>query len=86
MEGFKCFLITMGIGFALGAVVASSNKKVADIAKQAKQMAEEKFDMVKEGAMAIKEKIDEKIEEKKDQSEEDSLNESTKNKKQTKKA
>jgi len=62
MGDLKCFLITMGIGFAVGAMVASTNKKVSDVAKQASQVAMEKVEQAKEGLTKIKDKIEENIE------------------------
>ena len=63
MNDIKCLLVSMGIGFVVGSMVTASNKKVQDIMKQAKQMAEEKYDIIKEGVVSAKEKIEEKMEE-----------------------
>ena len=64
MDNIKNFLITMGVGFAIGAMVTASNKKVMEVAKQAKQMAEEKCEMIKDGVVSAMEKIEENKEEK----------------------
>jgi len=85
MEDIKCFLITMGIGFAVGAMVASSNKKVSDVAKKAQIMAMDKLEMAKEGFNNIKEKIQNKIEENEEESQDIEVD-LNKNKKQTKKS
>ena len=63
MEDIKCFLLTMGVGFVIGAMVASSNKKVADIAKKTQNFAMDKIEKAKEGFDNVKEKIEEKMEE-----------------------
>ena len=81
MEDIKCFLITMGVGFALGAIVASTNKKVSDIAKKAQTVAMEKLEMAKEGVANIKEKIEDKIEEVQEQEEMNVETNGNKNKK-----
>ena len=62
-ETLKCCLISMGIGFALGALVAANNKKVSSAMKEAKVMAMEKLEEAKEGLNKVKETISEKIEE-----------------------
>jgi len=85
MEDIKCFLITMGIGFAVGAMVASSNKKVSDVAKKAQIMAMDKLEMAKEGFNNIKEKIQNKIKENEEESQDIEVD-LNKNKKQTKKS
>ena len=64
MDNIKNFLITMGVGFAIGAMVTASNKKVMEVAKQSKQMAEEKCEMIKDGVVSAMEKIEENKEEK----------------------
>ena len=82
MNEIKSFLITMGIGFVVGAVVTASNRKVLEVAKQAKQMADEKCELIKEGFNSAKEKIEDKMEEKK----EEELDLDKSNNKKTKKA
>ena len=50
----KEFLIGLGIGFAIGAIMAKSNKDVAKMAEKSKQMVE---DTVSKGKEMIEEKI-----------------------------
>ena len=85
MNEIKGILLTMGVGFALGAYVASTNRKVAEFTKKAKEMAMEKLEVAKDGVEKIKEKIEDKIEENKEQNQiETDLSE--KSNKKTKKA
>lgn len=86
MEDIKCFLITMGVGFALGAMAASTNKKVSDVAKKAQNVAMEKIDMAKESFVNLKENIQEKIQENQDQKEQKGEVNLNKNEKQSKRA
>lgn len=62
-DEIKCFLFSMGLGFAIGAMVTAKNKKVAQTAIKAEEMVMEKLEQAKEGLGTIKEKIQEKIEE-----------------------
>ena len=66
-EDLKCCLISMGIGFVVGAMVASNNKKVSNAMKEAKMVAMEKLEEAKEGIEKMKDKIEEKIEESKEE-------------------
>ena len=50
----KDFLIGMGIGFVVGAVLAKSNKDVSSAVEKGKKMVEEK---VEEGKQFVEEKI-----------------------------
>lgn len=86
MEDIKCLLVSMGIGFCVGAMVTASNKKVQDIAKQAKQMAEEKYEMIKDGVNTAKEKIEDKIKENSENDQESEQEESVNKNKKTKRA
>ena len=56
-DTIKCCIISMGIGFAVGALVAASNKKFQNNIKQAKTMAMEKLDEAKEEITKIKENM-----------------------------
>ncbi len=58
---FRCCLVSMGLGFAVGAVITASNKNVQEAAKQAKTMAMEKIEMAKDGFETVKEKVEESI-------------------------
>ena len=44
----KDFLIGMGIGFVVGAVMVKSNKDLSKTVEKGKQMVEEKVEMVKD--------------------------------------
>ena len=52
----KDFLIGMGIGFAVGAIMCKTNKPVADAVQKGKKLVEEK---VEEGKDLIQEKLQE---------------------------
>ena len=86
MDDIKCLLVSMGIGFCIGAMVTASNKKVQDIAKQAKQMAEEKYEMIKDGVNTAKEKIEEKIKENNQSDQENEQEEAINKNKKSKRA
>ena len=76
MNDIKCLLVSMGIGFVVGAMVTASNKKVQETMKQAKQIAEEKYEVIKDGVLSAKEKIEEKMQESQD--EDDNLDQESK--------
>lgn len=57
LEDFKCFLLSVGIGFALGAVITANNKKFQMQTKDAENFAMEKFEMAKEGIEKLKKNI-----------------------------
>ena len=44
----KDFLIGLGIGFAIGAVMVKSNKDLSKTVEKGKQMVEDKVEMVKD--------------------------------------
>ena len=83
-ECFKCCLISMGIGFVVGAMVAANNKKVSNAMKEAKMMAMEKLDEAKESIETVKEKITEKIEDVKDSQQEKDMDKDLKKSNQSK--
>jgi len=62
-DSIKCCIVSMGIGFVLGAVITANNKKAMNAVKGAQDMAIEKIEMAKEGLETLKEKMEEKIEE-----------------------
>ena len=61
-DSIKCCLISMGIGFALGAIITANNKKASSAVKEAQAMAMEKLEMAKEGISTVKEKIADGVE------------------------
>ena len=61
-EEIKCFLVSMGIGFAIGAIVTAKNKNVAKTAIKAEEMIMEKMEQAKEGIENLKEKLQENLE------------------------
>ena len=71
-DTIKCCIISMGVGFVLGAMVSANNKKFSSVVKQAKGVAMEKIEEAKESLNEAKEMVVEKIEE---------VNEKEKNKK-----
>ena len=79
-EDLKCCLISMGIGFVVGALVASNNKKVSSAMKEAKTMAVEKLEDAKESIEKMKEKIEDKMEESKEEEKTSQKNNQSKSK------
>jgi len=61
-DEIKCILFSMGLGFAIGAIITAKNKKVAQTAIKAEEMVMEKLEQAKDGLGTIKEKLQEKIE------------------------
>lgn len=61
-ESVKCCLISMGIGFVVGAFLAVNNKCVANKVKETQEIAVEKLEMAKEGIDKVKEKVSDQIE------------------------
>ena len=52
----KDFLIGMGIGFVVGAVMVKSNKELSKTVEKSKQMVEDKVEMVKDAISDAKPK------------------------------
>ena len=59
-DTLKGLIISMGIGFVVGAVVTASNKKFQATVKEAGEMAQEKIDMAKKGIEKLQKSMEQK--------------------------